>query len=69
MTLQEAIRSFTVDAAFAAFEDGEKGVLAPGKWADVAVLEKDITAIPPPEIPQTKVWATIVGGEVVYGAE
>jgi predicted amidohydrolase YtcJ len=68
MSRMEALKSYTSNAAFAAFEEGLKGTLAPGKLADVTVLSKNILAIPEEEIPTTKVVMTIVGGEVVYRA-
>jgi predicted amidohydrolase YtcJ len=66
MSRQEALRSYTRNAAYAAFEEGEKGTLAPGKLADVTILSKDILTIPDDEIPTARVDYTIVGGKVVY---
>jgi predicted amidohydrolase YtcJ len=66
MTREEALRSFTVDAAYAAFEEHLKGSLEPGKVADLVVLSRDILTIPPPEILRTEVDLTIVGGRIVY---
>jgi len=66
MSRQEALRSYTRNAAFAAFEEGEKGSLAVGKLADVTVLSKDILTIPDDEIPTARVDYTIVGGKVLY---
>jgi hypothetical protein len=66
MSRIEALRSYTIDNAYAAFEEDIKGTLAVGKLADVTVLTKDITTIPAEEIKQTKVAYTIVGGKVVY---
>ena len=62
----EALKMYTVNAAYAAFEEDIKGTLAPGKLADVTVLSKDILSIPDAEILDTEVVMTIVGGEVVY---
>ncbi len=62
MTPEEALRSFTLDAAAAAFEEGEKGSLAPGKLADFVVLDRDPLAVAPREILSAKVLATFVGG-------
>lgn len=64
----EALKSYTVNNAFAAFEEDIKGTLTPGKLADITVLSKDILTIPEEEIPATRVEMTIVGGEVVYRA-
>jgi predicted amidohydrolase YtcJ len=66
MTVTEALRSFTIDAAYAAFEENIKGSLEKGKFADLVVLSKDITKIPPKEILQTEVEMTFVGGKIVY---
>ena len=66
MTRMEALRSYTVANAYAAFEEDLKGTLAPGKLADVIVLSKDLATIPDTEIPSTRVLATIVGGKVAF---
>jgi len=66
MTREEALRSYTVANAFAAFEEEHKGALAPGMLADVVVLSKDIMTIPEEEIPTARVDLTILGGNVVY---
>jgi predicted amidohydrolase YtcJ len=69
MTREEALRSYTIDAAYAAFEDDIKGSLEPGKLADVTVLSKDILEVPAEEILDARVLYTIVGGKVQYRAE
>jgi len=66
MTRQEALLSYTVWNAYAAFEEQEKGSLAPGKYADIIVLSKDLLHCPPEEILQAKVLKTIVGGKVKF---
>ena len=66
MTREEALRSGTINAAYAAFEEDTKGSLTPGKLADVVVLSRDIMTVPFEEIPDTEVLYTIVGGKVVY---
>jgi predicted amidohydrolase YtcJ len=66
MTREEALRSYTRESAFAAFEEKVKGTLTVGKLADVVVLSSDILTIPAADIPQARVDYTIVGGEVVY---
>jgi hypothetical protein len=68
MSREEALRSQTINAAYAAFEDDVKGSLAPGKLGDIVILSKDIMTIPEDEIPSAKVLYTIVGGNVVYHA-
>ena len=66
MTREEALRSYTINGAYAAFEETSKGSLTPGKLADVAVLSKDIMTVPDSEIPTAVVELTIVGGKVKY---
>ena len=64
MTRMEAIKSYTLDNAYSAFEDHVKGSLTPGKYADIVVLSEDILTVEGSEIPNTQVDYTIVGGEV-----
>jgi predicted amidohydrolase YtcJ len=66
MSRMEALESYTVNAAYGAFEEEIKGSLTPGKLADVVVLSRDILTIEEAEIPGTLVDLTIVGGEVVH---
>ncbi|MBV8820061.1 MAG: amidohydrolase family protein [Acidobacteriaceae bacterium] len=66
MTRMEALKSYTWNNAFAAFEEDQKGSLQPGKLADVTVLSKDILTVPESEIPSTRIIYTIVGGKFVY---
>ena len=66
MTRMEALRSYTIMSAHAAFEEHLKGSLTPGKLADITVLSRDITAIPADEIPTARVVYTIVGGKIVF---
>src|SRR5690606_22270491 len=68
MTREEALKSMTLWAACAAFEEESKGSLAPGKLADFIVIDRDIMTCPPAEILQSRVLRTIIGGEVVYRA-
>jgi predicted amidohydrolase YtcJ len=68
MSRMEALRSYTLANAFAAFEEDIKGTLARGKLADITVLTKDITTIPDDQIKSAKVAYTIIGGKVVYKA-
>ncbi len=69
MTREEALRSYTRDAAYAAFEEEEKGTITAGKLADLTVLSRDLLTVPEAEIPGTEVVYTILGGKVVYAAE
>ncbi len=66
MTREEALRSFTLDAAHAAFEEADRGSLEPGKLADFTVFSKDILTVPPREILATRCLRTVIGGETVY---
>ena len=66
MSRMEALKSYTINGAYAGFEEGLKGSLAPGKLADVTVLSKDILTVPDEEIRSARVLYTIVGGKVLY---
>jgi predicted amidohydrolase YtcJ len=66
MSRMEALRSYTINAAYADFDDAIKGSLAVGKLADITVFSKDIMMIPEDEIPTAQVVYTIVGGKVEY---
>lgn len=66
LSREQTLRSYTISAAYAAFEEDLKGSLTPGKLADVVVLSRDILTCPEPEILQTQVLYTIVGGRVAY---
>ncbi|MDQ7039945.1 MAG: amidohydrolase [Rhodothermus sp.] len=68
LTREEALRAFTLDAAYAAFQEHELGSLTPGKYADFVVLSHDIMTVPPPQILKTRVLATFFGGKCVYQA-
>lgn len=68
LTAQEALSAYTVGSAFASFEDRHKGSLEPGKLADLVVLERDITAIDPEGIAETRVLATMVDGVFEHDA-
>lgn len=69
MTRLEALKSYTINNAFAAFEEDIKGTLAPGKLADITVLSKDIMTVPEDQIRDAKVVYTIVGGKIGYEAK
>jgi hypothetical protein len=66
MTREQALRSYTLDAAYGAFEENFKGSIEPGKLADFAILSKDIMTVPEKEILSAEVVKTIVGGKMVY---
>ncbi|MBK9336864.1 MAG: amidohydrolase [Lewinellaceae bacterium] len=63
MTREEALLSYTIWNAYAAFEENEKGSLTPGKRADIVVLSEDLLRCPPEKILTAKVLRTIVGGK------
>jgi predicted amidohydrolase YtcJ len=68
MTRAEALRSYTLNNAYAAFEEHQKGSLTPGKLADITVLTKDILRVPVDEIPTARVAYTIIGGKIAYAS-
>jgi len=66
MSVTEALRAFTLDAAYAAHAEQTQGTLEPGKWADFILVDQDIFAIEPAKIWSTKVLETWVGGKRVF---
>jgi predicted amidohydrolase YtcJ len=66
MTREEALRSYTINPAYAAFEENIKGSLSPGKLADITVLSQNILTVDEEKIPDTDVIYTIVGGEILF---
>jgi len=69
LTMDQAITAYTMGSAFAEFEEKEKGKLVPGMLADFVVLDRDVTAVSPEKLLQTKVLRTVVGGKTVYEAK
>ena len=69
MTREEALASYTLNNAIAAFEEDVKGTLTPGKYADIVVLSQDLLTVEEEKIPETTVDITIVGGEIKYRRE
>jgi predicted amidohydrolase YtcJ len=69
MSRMEALKSYTINGAYAGFEEENRGSLEPGKYADITVLSKDILKVPENEIPTAKVVHTIVGGKVLYSSK
>ena len=68
LSRQQALQTYTTNGAFVAFQEHENGSLTPGKWADIAVLSRDIMTVAPQSILGTKVLYTIIGGKLVYTA-
>ena len=66
LTLDEALRGYTLEGAYAEFEEKDKGSIEQGKLADLTVISQDITKIAPKEILTIRVMQTFVGGKVVY---
>ena len=66
ISVDEAVRAYTVGSAFAEFQENEKGTITPGKLADVVMLSRDIFKTDPKEIEKVKVVLTIMDGRVVY---
>lgn len=67
LTRAQALRSFTIDAAWAGFEDAFKGSLSPGKLADFIVIDRDIMTCPAGDIRETQVVRVVIGGKAVLG--
>jgi hypothetical protein len=68
ITVEEALRLITIDAAYGTFDEDNKGSLAPGKWADLVVLSDNPLEVAIDDLPRIDVLATIVGGQIAYCA-
>ncbi|HEU4388597.1 MAG TPA: amidohydrolase family protein, partial [Blastocatellia bacterium] len=68
MTLEEVLRGYTVEAAYAEFEEGSKGSIEVGKLADLIVISGDITSVAARDILSLRVMKTYIGGRLVYAA-
>jgi predicted amidohydrolase YtcJ len=66
LTREEALRAYTSGSAYAEMKEREKGTIAKGMLADLAVLSQDIFEVPPPALPETQSVLTIVGGKIAY---
>ncbi len=66
ISVGEALRAYTAGNAYATFDEGNRGTLAPGADADVVVLDRDLFTTPPDSLDRARVRYTIVGGKVVY---
>jgi predicted amidohydrolase YtcJ len=68
LTTREAIRAYTLNTAYAGFEETMKGTITVGKLADFVVLSDNLLAMNPNDIKDVTVRTTVVGGKVVYAA-
>jgi predicted amidohydrolase YtcJ len=68
VTREQALKMFTINAAYAAFEENDKGTIEPGKLADFTVFSADIMKIPGPEMLSTQCEMTVIGGEILHRA-
>ena len=66
ISLEDCVRAYTSGSAYAQFEEGKKGQLKPGEYADFIILSNDLTKVPPTEYTKTSVLRTVVGGRTVY---
>ena len=66
--MEEAIRMFTIEGAYAGYAEATRGSITPGKYADFVVLSQDLTKIDPKDILKTKVLMTVLEGETVFEA-
>jgi hypothetical protein len=65
ITREQAVIAYTLTSAYAEFMEKDKGSIAVGKLADLAVLSQDIFTVPPQELPKTQAVLTLVGGKIV----
>jgi len=69
LSLEDCIRDYTMGSAYAQFEEGRKGQLKQGQYADFIILSNDLTKVPPADFVNTKVLRTVVGGRTVYQSQ
>jgi predicted amidohydrolase YtcJ len=69
ISVEQALHAYTTVAAYASFDEGNRGALKPALLADLVLLDRDITRIPPENIRDTKILRTILGGRVVHTAK
>ena len=68
LSMEEAVKCYTLGSAYAQFMDDRKGIIKPGYLADIVIVDKDLLTIPEDQIMKTKVDYTIVGGRIVYSS-
>ena len=66
ISLADCLCACTSGSAYAEFEEGKKGELKPGEYADFIILSNDLTKVPPAQFTKTRVLRTVVGGRTVY---
>ena len=66
ITVEQALRGYTYEGAYASFDEDRKGTIRVGMLADMVLIDRDLTAIPPETLRDAKVLTTIVGGRVVF---
>jgi len=66
ITREQALKMWTLNAAYVSFDEDVKGSIEPGKYADMAIIDRDILSCPEDEIRDIEVVQTILGGEAVY---
>jgi len=66
LTVKKALKTYTLNAAYASFDENKKGTIEVGKFADLTVLSDDLLNVPPDEIKKVRVEMTIVDGKIVY---
>jgi predicted amidohydrolase YtcJ len=66
ITVEEALRAYTAGGAYASFDEKEKGTLEKGKLADLVMIDRDLTRIPPEQIREAHVALTVVDGKIVF---
>ncbi len=69
ITVEEALRAYTINAAHASFDESNRGSLERGKLADFVIIDRDLTRVSPETIRDAKIVRTVVGGRTVYSAE
>jgi len=69
ISVDEALHAYTTTAAYASFDENLKGMLKPGLLADFVLLDRDLTAIPPETIRDTRILRTVVGGKTVFNSQ